>query len=351
MSPLFYLGRTWRVSRDAVLGFLAHNAPRLGASLSFYSVFSLAPLLVLVLAIASLVLDAGQSREFLMERLTSAWGASVADTVGQMIDRVNRPGTSGRSALLAFAGMAIGATAVLAEVKRSLDDIFGKNPAKPAGPAWYSLIAVRVRAISVILALALLLLASLVLSASLSAVIGLAAEYLPPWVRLVWVMDQLLAIIGAGALYFFVMRLFPEQAPSKAAAIRGALVTAVLFALGRHLISLYIGVAGTASAFGAAGTLAVILLWMYYTWQILLFGAEIAAAWDADVRAVARAGAAGATAAAPSAAPPATVASPPVTVAAAGLPEAGPADAVLRPAAPDGAPPVGPTPGDAPGPR
>lgn len=273
-------GYVWGVTRTAVQGFGDHNASRLGAALSFYSVFSLAPLLVLVLAIVSLVLDAGQSRQFLMDQLVDAWGQTVADTVGQMIDRVNRPGTGVRSAVIAFGGMAIGATAVFAELKRSLDEVFGRNPRKPQGPAWYSLLAVRVRTISLILALALLLLASLVFSASLTAFINLAAGWLPPWVRLVWVADQAVALGGAGMLYFFVMRFFPEQPPSKAAAIRGALVSAILFSIGRHLIGLYIGVAGTASAFGAAGTLAVILLWMYYTWQILIFGAEICRAID-----------------------------------------------------------------------
>ncbi|MFT4101142.1 MAG: YihY/virulence factor BrkB family protein [Burkholderiaceae bacterium] len=270
----------WFVTHTAVAGFMSHNAPRLSASLSFYSVFSLAPLLVLVLAIVSLVLDAGQSREFLMTQLADAWGQSVADTVGQMIDRVNRPGSGARSAIIAFGGMAIGATAVFVELKRSLDDVFGKREAGAVKPAWYSLLAVRVRTVSLILALALLMLASLLLSASLTTAIAVASSYLPPWIKFVWIADQAVSIAGAVVLYYFVMRFFPERMPSKAACLRGALVSALLFSVGRHLIGLYIGMAGTASAFGAAGTLAVILIWMHYTWQILIFGAEVARAVD-----------------------------------------------------------------------
>ncbi len=279
-QPSSVLRDTWFVARTAVAGFLAHNAPRLGASLSFYSVFSLAPLLVLVLAIVSLVFDAGQSREFLMEQLAGAWGSSVADTVGQMIDRVNRPGTGAQSAVIAFGGMAIGATAVFVELKRSLDDVFGKREVGATKPAWYSLLAVRVRTISLILALALLMLASLLLSASLTTAIAVASSYLPSWIKFVWIADQVVSIAGSVTLYYFVMRFFPDRVPTKAACLRGALVSALLFAFGRHLISLYIGVAGTASAFGAAGTLAVILIWMHYTWQILIFGAEVARAVD-----------------------------------------------------------------------
>lgn len=272
---------TWHALVDAGRGFIEHNALRRGAALSYYSVFSLAPLLIIVVAIASLLLDDAQVREHLLGSIGSMAGADAAQAVGGMMDSTDWRRNGPLATLIAIATTVFGASVVMAELKTSLDEIVGPPAAPTQQPAWYTLLAVRIRALSMVLVIALLLLASMVVSAVLTAFGKWWSSGLPIWAWLLATINLVVSLGLAGALYWFTYRYFPARRMDVRACAVGAVVAAVLFAVGKSLIGLYIGAAGVGSAFGAAGSLAVIMIWVYWTSQIVLFGAELSRAIDA----------------------------------------------------------------------
>ena len=272
---------SWRTLVDAGKGFIEHNALRRGAALSYYSVFSLAPLLIIVVAIASLLLDDAQVREHLLGSIGSLAGADAALAVGGMMDSTDWRRNGPLATLIAVGTIVFGASVVMGELKTSLDEIVGPPDAPPQEPAWYTLLAVRIRALSMVLVIALLLLASMVMTAALTAFGTWWSSGLPIWASLLAAINLAVSLGLAGALYWFTYRYFPARRMDARACAVGAAVASVLFSVGKSLIGLYIGAAGVGSAFGAAGSLAVIMIWVYWTSQIVLFGAELARALDA----------------------------------------------------------------------
>ncbi|HVL59406.1 MAG TPA: YihY/virulence factor BrkB family protein [Burkholderiaceae bacterium] len=275
-------GPAWRlpglVVLRAVQNFIADMVPRLGASLSYYAMFSLAPLMVVTLLIASFAFDSEEVRVFVMTALSDTIGLEAARALERVMDgqRLRETGGWGSSAIALGVTLA-GASFVVAELKAALDDIFGARAAA-VQPPWYTLVTVRIRAMSIVLVLAVLMLVSLVISTVLSAITARWGQMLPGWAALLQLADVLIGLALAAALFYFLYRFFPQNPPSRRSALIGALVASVLFGLGRHFIALYLGIAGTASAWGAAGSLAAILVWVYFSSQIMLFGAEVAKA-------------------------------------------------------------------------
>jgi len=252
--------------------WVANKAPRTGAALAFYAVFSLAPFLVLAIGLAGTLFGREAARARVsaeIARLVGSEGGQAVRAVAESADRVGMP-TLGSAVGLAL--LMIGAAALFGQLQDALNTIWGVQP-RP-GRSWaFGLVRNRLLSLSMVFGTAFLLLVSLVLSSLLAALadllgdwrlgsVGLATAALFDWMVL-------------AALFALIYRYLPDAKVAWRDVWFGAAVTAGLFAVGKSLIGLYLGRAAVGTAFGAAGSLAVLLVWLYYAAQIFLFGAEV----------------------------------------------------------------------------
>ena len=262
------------VMRCAVTEWLAHRASSKGAALAFYTLFSLAPILVLVIAIAGFFYGVDAAQGQLLDELRGLVGKQGAETIQAILAGARNKESGKVATIIATALLLVGATSAFAELKDSLDEIWDVPPPKDA--TWWDTVRTRLLSFGLILTLGLLLMFTLVVSAALS----LLEKYLGGmWhsatIILGWVASGISFLVIAvmfGAIY----KLLPRVKLSWHDVTIGALGTAIMFTLGKFAIGLYIGNSGTASSFGAAGSLIALLLWVYYSAQIFFLGAEFA---------------------------------------------------------------------------
>jgi membrane protein len=260
--------------RCAVTEWLAHRASSKGAALAYYTLFSLAPILVLVIAIAGFFYGTDAAQGKLIDELRGLVGPQGAETI-QAILAGARNKESGRLAtIIATVLLLVGATSAFSELKDSLDEIWDVAPPKDAG--WFDTVRTRLLSFGLILTLGLLLMFTLVVSAALTLLENFlggmwhSATIVLGWVA--WGVSFLVIAVMFGAIY----KLLPRIKLSWHDVTIGAIGTAVMFTLGKFIIGLYIGNSGTTSSFGAAGSLIALLLWVYYSAQIFFLGAEFA---------------------------------------------------------------------------
>ena len=260
--------------RCAVSEWLRHRASSKGAALAFYTVFSMAPILVLVIAVAGFFYGAEAARGQLLIELKGLLGPQGAEAVQLVLAGARNKQGGMLATSIATVLLLVGATTVFAELKDSLDEIW--NVPAPTGKTWWVFLRTRLLSFSLVLVLAFLLMVSLVVSAALAVLQNYVgglwkdATVLLAW--LAWAIS-----FGVIALLFGVIyKLLPRVRLSWRDVTIGALGTAALFELGKFLIGLYIGNSGVASSFGAAGSLVALLLWVYYSAQIFFLGAEFA---------------------------------------------------------------------------
>jgi membrane protein len=248
------------------------KAPRLGAALSYYTIFALAPLLVVAIAVAGLIFgrDAAQGRLF--EQISGVVGPESALAIQSMVAKAGLHGGSILATVLGLGTLAIGATGVVIELQDSLNTVWKVLP-KP-GRGIKGLIRDRLLSIAVVLGFGFLLIVSLVASAGLAAASNVMHSWIPGWVILGYVLNYGLSLCVIGVLLAMIFKVLPDVEMAWRDVWIGAFVTSVLFHLGKFLIGLYVGRAGVGSAFGAAGSLAILLVWIYYTTQLILMGAE-----------------------------------------------------------------------------
>ncbi|MCG2584443.1 YihY/virulence factor BrkB family protein [Massilia sp. TS11] len=256
----------------AVREWLAHRAASKGAALAYYTLFSMAPVLVLVIAIAGLFYGKQAAQGELLHQLTTLLGPQAAQTI-QLVLAGARDEASGRLATLIASGLLIfGATTVFAELKDSLDEIWELPRAADSG--LLAAILTRLQAFSIVLALGFLLLVSLVISAGLAVLERvLTGVWQEAAVLLGWVASGSSFLVIA-ALFAVIYKTLPRAHLSWRDVTIGAFGTAALFVLGKFAIGLYVGNSGVANSFGAAGSLIALLLWVYYSAQIFFLGAE-----------------------------------------------------------------------------
>ena len=260
------------VMRCAVTEWLGHRASSKGAALAFYTLFSLAPILVLVIAIAGFFYGVDAAQGQLIDELRGLVGKQGAETIQAILAGARNKESGKLATIIATALLLVGATSAFAELKDSLDEIWDVPPPKDA--TWWDTVRTRLLSFGLILTLGLLLMFTLVVSAALS----LLEKYLGGmWhsatIILGWVASGISFLVIAvmfGAIY----KLLPRVKLSWHDVTIGALGTAIMFTLGKFAIGLYIGNSGTASSFGAAGSLIALLLWVYYSAQIFFLGAE-----------------------------------------------------------------------------
>ena len=257
--------------RDSIIGWLDHNASRTGAALAFYTVFSLAPILLLSIAIAGAFFGEQAARGEIFEQIRDLIGPSGATAVESIIQNASTSGSGALTTVFSVLTVIIGATTALVELKAGLDKIWDVPPEQRQG-FWY-FIRTRLLSVGVILALAFLLLVSLVISAGLTAL-----EELSPGKQLfnliyVW-LNLLFSFALVAALFATIYKVLPSVRIAWRDVTVGAVVTAALFTMGKYAIGMYLGNSGLASTYGAAGSIILLLVWVYYSAQIFLFGAE-----------------------------------------------------------------------------
>jgi membrane protein len=243
-----------------------------GAALAYYTLFSMAPLLVLVIAVAGLALGRAAAQGEIVGQIGGLMGAEGARMVEGMILRASTP-TSGIAATLAsLAAMFLGASGVMGQLQTTLNDIFRAAPRARRGVR--GVVRQRLTYLGMIVGIGFLLLVSLVLSAALAALHELLAEQLPVASRVLPALNFGLSFLVITGLFALVYHALPDVKLAWRDVGIGAAVTSLLFTLGKSLIGLYLGRAGTTSVYGAAGALVLVLLWIYYSAQILFLGAE-----------------------------------------------------------------------------
>ena len=260
----------WNVLQETYARWSADDGPRLAASLAFYTMFSLAPLLVVAIAIAGLFLGREAVRGQLVAQIVGLVGHDGASAIEDLIAHASRAGESVVASAIGFLVLLFGASSVVGELKASLNTIWD---VPVSGTAVLGVIRERLVSIALVLGIGFVLLVSLVISACLAA----ASQYLQgDVVAGLWIAFNVgVTLCIESALFALMFKLLPDADVRWGDVWFGALCTAVLFELGKLLVGLYLGRAGLASAYGAAGSLVVVLVWVYYSAQILFFGAEL----------------------------------------------------------------------------
>jgi membrane protein len=264
----------WQILKGTTDNWLADQASSISAALAFYCAFSLAPLLVIIVTIAGWIVGDELASSYVGEQLTLLFGAQSA----QLILGAMKGAQSADGAWATFVSvvmLAVGASTVFAALESALHQVWGGRDSLPRG--WRAFVRSRLVSFGFILAIGFLLLVSLTLTTALTALRGFVVRNYEGLVGVFAVTDFLVSItLGAGVVAL-IYRYMPSRRLPWRHVLTGALVTALLFHVGRWAIGLYLGRATQPSAFGAAASFAALLLWLYYSAQIFLFGAEFTA--------------------------------------------------------------------------
>jgi membrane protein len=268
-----YLRRLGSVLSKAANAWMDDHAQSMGAALSYYTIFSLAPLLLIAISVAGLVFGKDAAQGAVVDQLKSLLGQAGAEAVQGLLKNVSKPS---EGMLATFAGvvvLVIGSTSVFAELQDDLNRIW-QVPTKKKVSTWWAFLLTRILSIGMIFAMGFMLLVSLAASAAFDAFAAWSTSSFAGWEGLAHGVNFVVSFALTTALFAMIYRFMPQATIEWRDVVIGALVTAFLFSIGKYLIGLYIGKSALASGFGAAGSLAVLLAWVYYSAQIFLFGAE-----------------------------------------------------------------------------
>lgn len=250
---------------------------QLGASIAFYTMFALAPLLVVTIAVAGAVFGADAARGKIVGQIAGVVGPFAARAIETMIEAAWREPGGLRAAIVGTVTLLLGATGVFGELRRTLN-LIGKVPPVPS--AIGAFLRVRLTAFALLLGCGFLAIVSLLLSAAVAAFSGFLSDRYAALGVLATVTDLMLSATMLTLAFAALIRALPDQAPSPRAVWISAFASALLFTLGKSLIGLYLGRSTVASSYGAAGSFVVLMLWVYYSSQILLYGAALGRVWD-----------------------------------------------------------------------
>lgn len=261
-----------KVLYEATGEWLQDNGPRMGAALAFYSILSLAPLLVIALAVAGMFFDEGVAREHLLDQMRDLVGNDGASAVKVMLESGTKTGSK-LATLFGFVMLFVGASGVFGELQAAMDAIWDVKP-KPLGVGGW--LRARFVSFTMVIGTGFLLLISLVISTLIAGLHESLAGRTPGWLEPVWhLASSVLTFVIVTLLFAAIFKVLPDAKVAWQDVWGGAILTAALFSVGKLAISLYLGKSGLASGYGAAGSLVVLIVWVYYSAQILFFGAEI----------------------------------------------------------------------------
>lgn len=263
----------WDVVRDAGGAWVDDRAPRIGAALAFYTALSLSPMLVIVLAIVGMVYGEDAARGQLTQQIAGTVGEPGASAIEAVLANTHKQGGGVAALVVGIVILFVGASGVFGELQEAMNDVWKVRP-KAGRPIW-SYMRTRFLSFGMVLGIGFLLLVSLTLSTALQSVGQYASDMLPGMAGLLKVANFVLTFVIEAFLFGMIFKVLPDAHLTWRDVATGTLLTAALFTLGKFLISLYLGFGGVGSAFGAAGSVVAFLVWIYYSTQILLFGAEV----------------------------------------------------------------------------
>ena len=270
------LARAWLLVKETVSGFLADGAMMSGAAIAYYAVFSLAPVLVIAVAIAGYVFGQDAARAEVAEQVRDLMGDQAAETVASMLATAGLRDSGLLASAISLATILVTATGTFGAVESALNGIW-RGESGP-GSTLHATLRTRLAGLCLVLATGLLLIVSLLASAALAA-LKHYLELLPHTEMLAEAVNlavsSLLLMVAVGTLY----RVLPNRALAWRDVVVGAVATTALLTVGKYLIGLYVTRAGVASSYGAAGSVFVVLLWIYYSALIFLLGAEFTKTW------------------------------------------------------------------------
>lgn len=265
--------RLFDLCRKAVQAWIDDYAPSMGAAISYYTIFSLAPLLVIVIAVAGAIFGREAAQRHIVAQVSSLVGGNGGMAVQAMLQAASESDKGLIAGVISAVVLLVGATTVFAELQSALDRIWHvPEREKPSG-VW-AVLRARLLSFGLILGLAFLLIVSLLVSAGLAAFEGWFGGLVPGWEFVLQGLNTVISLDTVTLLFAMIFKLMPTASIAWRDVWVGAVVTAVLFELGKLLIGLYLGKSGFMETFAAAGSLVVLVAWVYYAAQIFLLGAE-----------------------------------------------------------------------------
>lgn len=264
---------TGALVRDTLNAWIDDYAPSMGAALAFYTMFSITPLLLIVISLAGLFFGEQAARGEIIAQLSDLLGPESAKTVQNLLESLNRPEAGAYGTVVGVGALVVGATTVFVELQDAMNRIW-RAPDVPAPGGIVQFFKSRLLSVGIVLGIVFLLMVSLVASAALAALGKWWAPWFGEFARVATVVDWALSFVLMTALFAMIYKWVPRVRVAWFDVMMGAALTAFLFTVGKFLIGLYIGRSGIASPFGAAASLVVLLMWVYYSAQIFLLGAE-----------------------------------------------------------------------------
>ena len=272
------LQKIYRPLWRAVNQWDAADGMRMSAAMSFYGILSLAPLLVLLVAVMGWWLDRSFIETSLIAQIESVIGEQGAQVVQQAMTSAKEPSEGITASLFAFGLLLSGATGVFSELQDAFERVWRQGSGEMPKQKWWYSASLRLRGVGYILALGFLLLVSLAVSTFTNLLSSWAGTYLP-LEKVVWVVNEVVSIAFCVALFLGLMRMSSGPKPALRFLVMGSVAGAVLFQVGKYLMAYYLSTAAVVSAYGAAGSLVVILMWIYFSSGVLLLAASMARAW------------------------------------------------------------------------
>jgi membrane protein len=261
----------WKMLKDTVLAFIDDEALSRGAAIAFYTVTSIAPVLLIVVAIAGLAFGRDAAQNAITEQLSGLMGRQTAEVLQTAVASAASKSSGVVATIIGIITLMVTASGVFGEMQTALNVIW---KAKPEGTTVSRLIRARAASLGLVAALGFLLMVSLVVSTLLTAFGNYLNSILPFGQIILTGLNVIVSLVLISFLFAAIYKVLPDRDLEWGDVVIGAIVTGILFTIGKSLISWYIGSSAVASSFGAAGALIVLLLWVYYSAQIFLLGAE-----------------------------------------------------------------------------
>jgi len=268
----------WSILKEAFTGFIDHKVTKLSGSLAYYTVFSMAPLLVVIISLCGIFLGREAAEGQVYDQLVGFLGSNTAEQLQDLIRNASLNNKGTVAFVIGLGTLLVGATTVFADIQDSINGIWGLKPKPKKG--WLKMLTNRFLSFSVIVSLGFLLLVSLAITSLLDAFNeALKSRFEDVSVILFYILNNAITLAVITLIFAVVFKVLPDAIIRWKDVLLGSAVTAVLFMLGKFGISFYIGASDVGSTYGAAGSLVILLLWTYYSSIILYFGAEFTRAY------------------------------------------------------------------------
>jgi membrane protein len=273
MANKLTLAGTWKILKESITGFNNHKIFKLAASLAYYTVFSMGPMLICIIFLANLFYGREAVEGQVFGQIKGFVGENAAAQIQDIIRNASLTGKGPIAATIGFATLLIGATSVFAEIQDSINMIWNLKTKSERG--WLKMLMNRLLSFSIVVSLGFLLLVSLIINAVIEAVMGrLQAMFPDNTVILIYVVNLVVTLFVTALLFAIIFKVLPDARIRWKDIGIGAIVTAVLFMIGKFGITFYIGSSNMGTTYGAAGSIVVLLVWVYFSAIILYFGAE-----------------------------------------------------------------------------